>query len=134
MFNFELEPAFARLDDAVQFRQMRGWWYPDTAADRNAIRLTKVAFRPAKTEDEILTQFPGVCFCQFNAPPLGRVKEAADLTERCRAALTEENLPERREVLASLLDDLIGYPAAATLDLAVAMLGRATVGNLLEPA
>ena len=132
MFNFELEPAFGRLDDAVQFRQKGGgYWYPDTPTDRDAIRLTKVTFRPAKTEDEVLTQFSGVCFCQFNAPPLGSVKEAADLTERCRAALTEENLPERREVLASLLDDLIGYPAAATLDLAARTLAPAE--NLLEP-
>ena len=73
MFNCEIQPPSERLADAIQFRQKGGdYWYPDTLTDRNAIRLSKITYKPAKDPDEVLRQFSGVCFCQFNTPPLGR--------------------------------------------------------------
>jgi len=73
MFNHEIQPAFDRLADAIQFRQKGGgYWFPDTLTDRNAIRLSKIAYKPTKDPDDVLRQFSGVCFCQFNTPPLGR--------------------------------------------------------------
>ena len=71
MFNYEVKAATERLDCAIQFRQIRGYWYPDLTVDRNAVALTKICFRPCKTEDEVLEQFANVAFCQFNEPALG---------------------------------------------------------------
>jgi hypothetical protein len=60
-----------------------------------------------KQKDDILQQLAGVCFCQFNAPPLGRKQEAEKLTMQCR---------QRQQDFAKLLDDLEQCPNAETLD------------------
>lgn len=83
MFNHKIGPASERLADAIQFRQMGGgYWFPDTLTDRNAIRLSKVTYQPARSEDDVLGQFAGVCFCQFNTPPLGKGAGCSGTKER----------------------------------------------------
>jgi hypothetical protein len=77
MNNRDRAEATARLADAIQFRQAAGnRWYPDLLVDRHAIALTGVKWEPQRSEDETLTMFSGVAFCQFNTPPQGRNSEA----------------------------------------------------------
>jgi hypothetical protein len=72
MFDYEIQLAADRLADAIQFRQYaNGYWFPDLLVDRNAIKLLKIRYKPTKSEDEVLTQFCGVAFVQFNTPALG---------------------------------------------------------------
>ena len=133
MFSYEVQPARERLADAVHFRQAGGgYWYPDLPVDRNALHLAKVEFRPMRSEDEILTQLSGVCFCQFNAPPLGRKHEA----ERIAAAYRERQVSldlirmkrplnakeqARADIIAAQLGELKN-PTAEVLDAAAKVL------------
>ena len=66
MFQFEVQPAINRLVDAVQFKRKGGLWFPDMLVDRRAVSLSGVKFKPSEDADEILEQFTGVCFLQFN--------------------------------------------------------------------
>jgi hypothetical protein len=124
MFDREVVPAHQRLADAIQFRQMGGgYWQPDTLTDRNAMRLSGVTYRPSRDPDAVLQQFSGVCFCQFNTPPLGRRMEAERLVTAYRqrqAQLdakpewTEADHDEYARITAQL--DELRRPDADTLD------------------
>jgi hypothetical protein len=132
MFNSELAEATVRLDSAIRFRQKGGgYWYADTNIDRCAITLSGVKdFRPAKTEDEILTQLSGVAFCEFLTPPLGRNSEKAALVTAFaaqKAAYDAAPQPlsdrdyKRRAICETALEQL-EYATAETLDVAGNML------------
>jgi len=133
MFNHELLPARQRLADAIQFRQMGGgYWHPDRLTDRNAVRLSGVTYRPAKDADDVLRQFSGVCFCQFNMPPLGRREEAARLVAAYRQrqasldakpAWTDADHDEYALVLTQL--DELQHPSAEVLATAAENLAAA---------
>lgn len=67
MFCYEVIKAQHRIQDAIQFsRKGGGYWFPDLLVDRAAIRLLKVSYKPTKDADEVLAQFTGLCFIQFN--------------------------------------------------------------------
>ena len=133
MNNREQCEATARLADAVQFRQAAGGhWYPDLLVDRHALTLAKAAYRPLKDRDTVLTQLSGVCFCQFNTPPLGRRQEAERIVTayrerqvsldliRARRALSAKE-QARADLIARQLDELED-PCAEVLDAAATIL------------
>jgi hypothetical protein len=103
MFNHEIQPARERLADAIQFRQTTdGYWFPDELVDRNARTLTKIRTPMTKSEDEILAAFSGVCFCQFNTPPLLRNRETDALRLGFKALLGTEHGAVATEQLEEL--------------------------------
>ena len=127
MNNQERCEATDRLDDAIQFRQAAGGsWYPDLLVDRHALHLAGVEYRPMRSRDAILIQLSGICFCQFNTPPLGRRQEAERLVaayrerkesldlirakrrlskaERTRAYIVARQLGELEDPCAEVLD------------------------------
>lgn len=124
----EVAEATTRRYRAIQFRQKgNGYWHYDTLTDRNAGKLTGVNFRPRLTEDEVLTDFSGVAFCQFNTPPLSRAQEARDLTaayqrrkEALAAIAAQRPLDDAEQRTSTLVDywlaELIDYPSAEVLD------------------
>ena len=67
MSHDEAQAARARLADAIQFKRKGGvYWYPDLLVDRHAIDLLGITYHPKKDEDEIITQFSGIAWIQFN--------------------------------------------------------------------
>lgn len=66
MFNFEVEPARQRLQDAIQFRRKGGgYWCPDLLIDRNAIELAGIDYKPSRDADAVLQQFGDIAWVEF---------------------------------------------------------------------